>query len=248
MRSQAYELSTLTGTQVLLLVVSESGWVYTFTTDKFKPLVKEDEHGQLSQGQKLIAACLVLRPRLPNDGPNLTTKESQENKEAISPRIYQGPYPTSPTHAPSTNPNFEANSTIHGGQIALKTNTRVNRPVATNRRVSSKGRNHIPTAIRTDGPPMPPPVPQLPTPLSGGYLDPQQRSPMRGQGMQQQQAEYGEMLHRAEMMQMQGGHPHYEGGPPHGYDNGMMYHSVCALENLSKSVSELTRSSFSAAK
>lgn len=56
---QAYELSTLTGTQVLLLVVSESGWVYTFTTDKFKPLVKEDENGQLSQGQKLIAACLV---------------------------------------------------------------------------------------------------------------------------------------------------------------------------------------------
>lgn len=56
---QAYELSTLTGTQVLLLVVSESGWVYTFTTEKFKPLVKEDENGQLSQGQKLIAACLV---------------------------------------------------------------------------------------------------------------------------------------------------------------------------------------------
>lgn len=61
---QAYELSTLTGTQVLLLVVSESGWVYTFTTDKFKPLVKEDENGQLSQGQKLIAACLV-RPFSP---------------------------------------------------------------------------------------------------------------------------------------------------------------------------------------
>lgn len=56
---QAYELSTLTGTQVLLLVVSESGWVYTFTTDQFKPLVKEDEFGNLSQGQKLIAACLV---------------------------------------------------------------------------------------------------------------------------------------------------------------------------------------------
>lgn len=44
---------------MLLLVVSESGWVYTFTTDKFKPLVKEDEHGQLSDGQRLIAACLV---------------------------------------------------------------------------------------------------------------------------------------------------------------------------------------------
>lgn len=39
--------------------MSESGWVYTFTTDKFKPLVKEDASGQLSQGQRLIAACLV---------------------------------------------------------------------------------------------------------------------------------------------------------------------------------------------
>ena len=36
---QAYELSALTGTQVLLLVVSETGLVYTFTTAKFQPLV-----------------------------------------------------------------------------------------------------------------------------------------------------------------------------------------------------------------
>lgn len=50
---KAYELSTLTGTQVLLLVVSDSGRVYTYTTDKFKPLVEEPE------GQRMIAACLV---------------------------------------------------------------------------------------------------------------------------------------------------------------------------------------------
>jgi pheromone receptor transcription factor len=30
--SKAYELATLTGTQVLLLVVSETGLVYTYTT------------------------------------------------------------------------------------------------------------------------------------------------------------------------------------------------------------------------
>jgi pheromone receptor transcription factor len=35
---KAYELSTLTGTQVLLLVVSETGLVYTFTTAKLQPL------------------------------------------------------------------------------------------------------------------------------------------------------------------------------------------------------------------
>ena len=35
---QAYELSTLTGTQVLLLVASETGHVYTFATPKLQPL------------------------------------------------------------------------------------------------------------------------------------------------------------------------------------------------------------------
>lgn len=51
-QSQAYELSTLTGTQVLLLVVSETGLVYTFTTAKLQPLVTQPE------GKNLIQACL----------------------------------------------------------------------------------------------------------------------------------------------------------------------------------------------
>lgn len=41
--TQAYELSVLTGTQVLLLVVSETGLVYTFTTPKLQPLVTKSE-------------------------------------------------------------------------------------------------------------------------------------------------------------------------------------------------------------
>ena len=49
---QAYELSVLTGTQVLLLVVSETGLVYTFTTPKLQPLVTKAE------GKNLIQACL----------------------------------------------------------------------------------------------------------------------------------------------------------------------------------------------
>ena len=50
-QSQAYELSTLTGTQVLLLVVSETGLVYTFTTPKLQPLVTKPE------GKNLIQVC-----------------------------------------------------------------------------------------------------------------------------------------------------------------------------------------------
>jgi len=47
--SQAYELSVLTGTQVLLLVVSETGLVYTFTTPKLQPLVTKPEGKNLIQ-------------------------------------------------------------------------------------------------------------------------------------------------------------------------------------------------------
>lgn len=49
--AQAYELSVLTGTQVLLLVVSETGLVYTFTTPKLQPLVTKAE------GKNLIQVC-----------------------------------------------------------------------------------------------------------------------------------------------------------------------------------------------
>jgi pheromone receptor transcription factor len=49
---KAYELSVLTGTQVLLLVVSETGLVYTFTTPKLQPLVTKPE------GKNLIQSCL----------------------------------------------------------------------------------------------------------------------------------------------------------------------------------------------
>ncbi|KAI8344492.1 hypothetical protein BC941DRAFT_323601, partial [Chlamydoabsidia padenii] len=49
---KAYELSTLTGTQILLLVVSETGLVYTFTTPKLQPIVTNPE------GKTMIQSCL----------------------------------------------------------------------------------------------------------------------------------------------------------------------------------------------
>lgn len=47
-------MSVLTGTQVLLLVVSETGLVYTFTTPKLQPLVTKAE------GKNLIQVSLLL--------------------------------------------------------------------------------------------------------------------------------------------------------------------------------------------
>lgn len=45
-------MSTLTGTQVLLLVASETGHVYTFATPKLQPLITKPE------GKNLIQSCL----------------------------------------------------------------------------------------------------------------------------------------------------------------------------------------------
>ncbi|KAI8882768.1 SRF-TF-domain-containing protein [Backusella circina FSU 941] len=59
---KAYELSTLTGTQVLLLVVSETGLVYTFTTVKLQPIVTKPE------GKNLIQACLNAPDPIQNEG------------------------------------------------------------------------------------------------------------------------------------------------------------------------------------
>lgn len=51
---KAYELNILTGTQILLLVASESGHVYTFATPKLRPIISEHEN--------LIQQCLNAPP------------------------------------------------------------------------------------------------------------------------------------------------------------------------------------------
>ncbi|KAL7773663.1 hypothetical protein CFE70_003629 [Pyrenophora teres f. teres 0-1] len=75
---KAYELSVLTGTQVLLLVVSETGLVYTFTTPKLQPLVTKPE------GKNLIQACLNAPEPSSGDanGVDNDTVESPEDNHA----------------------------------------------------------------------------------------------------------------------------------------------------------------------
>ena len=63
MTYKAYELSTLTGTQVLLLVASETGHVYTFATPKLQPLITKAE------GKNLIQSCLNNTESAPEDSP-----------------------------------------------------------------------------------------------------------------------------------------------------------------------------------
>jgi hypothetical protein len=70
---KAYELATLTGTQVLLLVASETGHVYTFATNKLQPLITQPE------GKSLIQACLNA-PDVPSTPPTYPCRDNSNNR------------------------------------------------------------------------------------------------------------------------------------------------------------------------
>ncbi|XP_078068289.1 serum response factor-like isoform X2 [Mustelus asterias] len=98
---KAYELSTLTGTQVLLLVASETGHVYTFATRKLQPMITSET------GKALIQTCLNSPDSPPRSDPttdqrmsatgfeetDLTyqvseTDSSGENKDSLKPTTF----------------------------------------------------------------------------------------------------------------------------------------------------------------
>jgi len=89
---KAYELSVLTGTQVLLLVVSETGLVYTFTTPKLQPLVTKPE------GKNLIQACLNAPEPAGNENgvDSGDVPDSPEDVSAMPPT--QAGMPRAPQH------------------------------------------------------------------------------------------------------------------------------------------------------
>lgn len=76
---KAYELNVLTGTQILLLVASESGHVYTFATPKLKPIISNHE--------RLIQQCLNT-PTSPEERVKQPFKYSKE--EDKKDKYYQG--------------------------------------------------------------------------------------------------------------------------------------------------------------
>uniref|UniRef100_A0A8B9ZEJ8 Serum response factor n=1 Tax=Anas platyrhynchos TaxID=8839 RepID=A0A8B9ZEJ8_ANAPL len=111
---KAYELSTLTGTQVLLLVASETGHVYTFATRKLQPMITSET------GKALIQTCLNSPDSPPRSDPttdqrmsatgfeetDLTYQVSEsdssgETKDALKPAF---------TTAPTTSTSMQASS------------------------------------------------------------------------------------------------------------------------------------------
>ncbi|CZR51534.1 probable transcription factor of the MADS box family MCM1 [Phialocephala subalpina] len=97
---KAYELSVLTGTQVLLLVVSETGLVYTFTTPKLQPLVTKAE------GKNLIQACLNA-PEPPSNGENGVDDQNTADS----------PEEPTPQHLPQQNRMPQQTQNMHPGYM-----------------------------------------------------------------------------------------------------------------------------------
>ncbi|GAA5999366.1 hypothetical protein JCM5350_005804 [Sporobolomyces pararoseus] len=218
---KAYELATLTGTQVLLLVVSETGIVYTFTTTKFQPLVGAGENGQPSEGQRLIQKCLAVDP---NEG----------DSDFISPPP-DGPLLPLPPSAQKR--PFEANSPIHGGQIALRTKQqrpRAKKPAPIVPPSSSVSTSSLPPTpgihATLDGLPIPPsphhvhPLNQPPLPSPGHQMRDYPPSPGYPPGpngqrdppsVLQSANNYNDMMERSSMNNNNGNNSQY--GPPSNY-------------------------------
>jgi len=100
---KAYELSTLTGTQVLLLVASETGHVYTFATTKLQPLITKTE------GKTLIQSCLNA-PDVASDNMNYPQANSSGSAQA-SP-IYHPSTATAASAIPSPQSNIVKNNSV----------------------------------------------------------------------------------------------------------------------------------------
>jgi len=108
---KAYELSTLTGTQVLLLVASETGHVYTFATTKLQPLITKTE------GKTLIQSCLNA-PDVATDNMNYPSAAAATAANSGSASVQ-----SSPIYRPS--PVAAAASTIPSPQSNIVKNTAV---------------------------------------------------------------------------------------------------------------------------
>ncbi|XP_043079063.1 serum response factor a isoform X1 [Puntigrus tetrazona] len=131
---KAYELSTLTGTQVLLLVASETGHVYTFATRKLQPMITSET------GKALIQTCLNSPDSPPRTDPStdqrmsatgfeetdLTYQVSEadgltEPKDMMKPTFTAVSLPGGGTNTNSTTTQSSASSSPSSSSVSMHT-------------------------------------------------------------------------------------------------------------------------------
>ncbi|KAM9365056.1 serum response factor b isoform 1-T1 [Pholidichthys leucotaenia] len=147
---KAYELSTLTGTQVLLLVASETGHVYTFATRKLQPMITSET------GKALIQTCLNSPDSPPRSDPStdqrmsatgfeetdLTYQVSEsesmgDTKDTLKPTFTVASLPGSASSTQSTVPTTSTTMQVSSGPSFPITNYLA--PVSANSNVSANG-------------------------------------------------------------------------------------------------------------
>jgi len=110
---KSYELATLTGSQVMVLVASETGHVYTYATKKFQPVLNS------TPGRKLIQTCLA------SDNASIEEEKFDPDIEITVDEEEDDITPTSPLTASakmssSMAANDQSNSFRHHDKEALK--------------------------------------------------------------------------------------------------------------------------------
>jgi len=99
---KAYELSTLTGTQVLLLIASETGNVYTFATPKLQPVITHQEGKQLIQKYLNPPDVAESPSPLPPQPSSRTPSPTPSNVSVVQPARSN----VSESHLPSDRRNY----------------------------------------------------------------------------------------------------------------------------------------------
>ncbi|XP_063731219.1 serum response factor b isoform X2 [Eleginops maclovinus] len=154
---KAYELSTLTGTQVLLLVASETGHVYTFATRKLQPMITSET------GKALIQTCLNSPDSPPRSDPStdqrmsatgfeetdLTYQVSEsesmgDTKDTLKPTFTVASLPGSTSSTQCTVPTTSTTMQVSSGPSFPITNYLA--PVSANSNISANG-----TVLKTTG-------------------------------------------------------------------------------------------------
>ncbi|XP_040034890.1 serum response factor isoform X11 [Gasterosteus aculeatus] len=147
---KAYELSTLTGTQVLLLVASETGHVYTFATRKLQPMITSET------GKALIQTCLNSPDSPPRSDPStdqrmsatgfeetdLTYQVSEsesmgDTKDTLKPTFTVASLPGSTSSAQCTVPTTSTTMQVSSGSSFPITNYLA--PVSASGNISANG-------------------------------------------------------------------------------------------------------------
>ncbi|XP_068597240.1 serum response factor-like [Brachionichthys hirsutus] len=154
---KAYELSTLTGTQVLLLVASETGHVYTFATRKLQPMITSET------GKALIQTCLNSPDSPPRSDPSMDQRMSAtgfeetdltyqvsesesmgETKDTLKPTFTVASLPGAASSAQPTAPTASTTMQVSSGPSFPITNYLA--PVSAGGNISANG-----TVLKTAG-------------------------------------------------------------------------------------------------